>query len=750
MDSIPRAFGKYQVLGPLGRGGMGEVYKAFQPDLHRHVAIKTMHVGGQGRAEFVERFQREARTAARLVHPNIVQIHDIGAEGDLQYIVMEYVEGWSLKEALAEKKLDLRRSLKIAWRVARTLQYAHEQKIIHRDIKPANILVDRRGHVKILDFGLAKSLAEGKGLTATGAMIGTPQYMAPEQAFGAPEEVDGRADLYSLGAVLYEMATGRPPFDGPTVLAILRKIEEEEPAPPGISPAVDGAILRALAKDPAKRFQTAAEMADAIKACVSGDAADPSGVEPPTGRAARPGGLRALRTAAALVLLAAAGLAGWAVWPRSAPLVPESVAELRELLAEGGVKDGLTDAAVLAYREDPRLRGIVARRRILRGQFSRARADVDGYDRLICDIASAETLQRFVSPGLFRAWVKEPPGLRGHEAFLAAAFSRHQENRQDAAREKLKAAAAAGAPAEHLLLVRSHMDLWDVFPNPGGEREKEILGALRGELEKSEELFLLPLRAMAAHLAGEGPAAWAAADRLRDRAPHSAETWIVRSVLFLRDGRVDLAQDALGDAARLEPERLETIFHGYYLRLIEVLNDPEGETLDTAGIRRDLDERLKTEHYPAALFLRGILNALDSKWDRAEEDLKRLARRAAGDRIVAGHDLLAPFAQVAREPKCRLLAAARDLQLRLGRREAAAATALLISGVGLPEEERRQMLLENHRWLARTLAADRAKALHHLEEALRLGAPAKDLREDEALGELRRDPAFEALLKRHE
>jgi hypothetical protein len=221
-------------------------------------------------------------------------------------------------------------------------------------------------------------------------------------------------------------------------------------------------------------------------------------------------------------------------------------------------------------------------------------------------------------------------------------------------------------------------------------------------------------------------------------------------VLFLRDGRVDLAQDALGDAARLEPERLETAFHGHYLRLIEVLNDPEGETLDTAGIRRDLDERLKTEHYPAALFLRGILNALDSNWDRAEEDLKRLARRAEGDRIVAGHDLLIPFAQVAREPKSRLLAAARDLQLRLGRREAAVATALQISGVGLPEEDRRRLLLENHRWLARALASDRPKALRHLEEAIRLGASAEDLREDEALGDLRRDPAFEALLRGHE
>ncbi len=749
MSSIPQAFGKYQVLGPLGRGGMGEVYKAFQTDLHRHVAIKTMHVGGQAQAEFLERFQREARTAARLVHPNIVQIHDIGAEGGLQYIVMEYVEGLSLKQAMAEKKLDLRRALKIAYRVARTLQYAHEQKIIHRDIKPANVLIDRQGRVKVLDFGLAKSLAEGKGLTATGSMIGTPQYMAPEQAFGAPEEVDGRADLYSLGAVLYEMATGRPPFDGATVLAILRRIEEEDPAPPGISPAVDALLLKALAKEPEKRFQTAPEMAEAIKGCLSGDSAEPSGVEPPSGRFLAGRRLRAWWPAAALGLLAAAALVGWAVWPRPQPYVPETLAELKELLAEGGLK-GLSDSDVLAYRKDPKLRETVTRQRIRRGQFSRAMADVEGYDRLICEIASAGTLQRFASPGLFRAWVKEPPGLKGHEVFLAAAFSRHQENRREAAWEKLKAAVAAGAPEPHVLLVRAHMDLWDVFPSPGGEGEKPVLAALRADLEKSEELFLLPLRAFAAHLEGDVPAAWKAADRLRDRAPHSAETWILRSILFLRDGRVDLSRDALGDAARLEPEHLETTFHGYYLRLIEVLNDPEGEALDTVGIRRDLDERLKAEHYPAALFLRGVLNALDSKWDRAEEDLKRLARRASLERIAVGHDLLAPFSRVAREPKCRLLLAARDLQDRLGRREAAVATALQVIGVGLPEEDRRQMLVENHRWLARALGADRAMALRHVEEALKRGASARDLREDEGLGDLRRDPAFEELLKRHE
>jgi len=158
MGAIPKAVGKYQVLGSIGRGGMGEVFKAYQPDLHRHVAIKTLLSGEQASEEFLQRFQREARMAAKLAHPNIVPIYDIGAEGKLHYIVMEYVEGRSLKQLLEEKKLDPEKSLKIALTVAKTLQFAHEQHIVHRDIKPANLILDKQGRVRILDFGLARSM----------------------------------------------------------------------------------------------------------------------------------------------------------------------------------------------------------------------------------------------------------------------------------------------------------------------------------------------------------------------------------------------------------------------------------------------------------------------------------------------------------------------------------------------------------------------------------------------------------------
>ncbi|MFN3487128.1 MAG: protein kinase domain-containing protein, partial [Planctomycetota bacterium] len=401
MTSVPKTLGKYRILGPLGQGGMGEVYKAYQADLGRTVAIKTLLAGEHASPDSLERFLREARVAAKLVHPNIVQIYDIGAEGRLRYLVMEYVEGRTLKDLLAERgRLDVPSALRIARSVVRALQFAHERGIIHRDIKPANILLDRQGRVRILDFGLAKSLTEGGGLTAGGAMIGTPCYMSPEQAFAAPEEVDARADLYSLGAVLYEMLTGRPPFEGATVLAILRKIEAEEPAPPGLSPSIDALVLKALAKDPARRFQSAAEMGEALRTCLA--AAGDGG--PATARLApeeaRPATVtlrfprRALRASAAGLALLAVGVAVWAAWPGSAPVRPSLAAapppppdpagELRALLSR---RHDVLSAELNRFRDDPQLCRIIAQHFIDRGQYSRALDYLKGYERAIGELA---------------------------------------------------------------------------------------------------------------------------------------------------------------------------------------------------------------------------------------------------------------------------------------------------------------------------------------------------------------------------
>ncbi|MBI3856494.1 MAG: serine/threonine protein kinase [Planctomycetes bacterium] len=763
MGAIPKAVGKYQVLGSIGRGGMGEVFKAYQPDLHRHVAIKTLLSGEQASEEFLQRFQREARMAAKLSHPNIVPIYDIGAEGKLHYIVMEYVEGRSLKQLLEEKKLDPEKSLRIALTIARALQFAHEHKIVHRDVKPANLLIDKQGRVRILDFGLARSM-DGKGLTASGLMVGTPYYMSPEQAFGAPEELDHRTDLYSLGAVLYEMLTGRPPFEGGTVLAILRKIEDEDPAPPGISSRVDAVVMKALAKDRERRYQTAADLAEAIRACLESPAPDTA---------------RRLSSAAVFqiprrVVWAGAGalaavLLTWMLWPSPSPPPPAPAparpaaaipadlgAELRALLAR---KNDVTSPELAKFREDPQLRRVIADHFLKRGQYTRALEDLKGYEKAIMELASARALQRFVSPGLFRVSIPQPADLKGPEAFLMSALARHLEGKQDAARQKLKAAMNNDALPSHVLLVRAHIELIDILQNPGDEALKPLLASLRRDLDKSDELFILPLRAIAAQLAEDGGAARNCANALLASAPSSAETFLLSAILFLRAGRIDLAADEVYDAVRMDPKMWDSSILRVYLRWLEVLNDPVHEKLESSlegkldlpEMREALDERLRHDHYPAALLLRAVQESLDLKWDAAEEDLGRLERRLDGrlDLISVDHARLGAFVG-AIGSRSRLLDATADLQAHLGRKSAAMATSEQINGEELPEEDRKELLKNNHLRLAHLHRSRQDKALWHIDQALKMGAQPQALREDNELGELRSRPSFSDLLKKYE
>jgi serine/threonine protein kinase len=269
-EDLPRTIGKYEVLGRLGVGAMGVVYKCRQPDLDRPVAVKVLlaarHAPGQ-----VLRFRREAWAAARLQHPNVVQIYEAGNEGELPFLVMEYVEGCSLDRLIGTPILTLETTLRLVYQVARALQAAHDQGIIHRDIKPSNILIHTSGHPKLADFGLAKSLHDGQALSGSGDMIGTPRYMSPEQVLAAPDEVDARTDVYSLGAVMYEMLTGRPPVDGPNVLAVLSALIDQEPVPPrqlnaAVPEEVEALCRQALAKDPRQRLPSAGQLADTIQA----------------------------------------------------------------------------------------------------------------------------------------------------------------------------------------------------------------------------------------------------------------------------------------------------------------------------------------------------------------------------------------------------------------------------------------------------------------------------------------------------
>ncbi len=265
---LGKQLGQYEITAEIGRGGMAVVYKAWQPALNRPVAIKVLPTLYASDHEFVTRFKREAMSAAQLKHPHIVTIYDVGQEGDTHFIVMEYLEGPSLYKLLrATGPLPLERAAHIGGQVASALDFAHRRGLVHRDIKPANIIVGQDDHATLTDFGIAKAMA-GTGLTQTGAMIGTPQYMAPEQIQGLP--VDQRADVYALGIVCYEMLAGAPPFTGDTA-AVLYAQAHKPPPPlrqhlPGLPAAIERALERALAKDPELRFGSAGELALALAA----------------------------------------------------------------------------------------------------------------------------------------------------------------------------------------------------------------------------------------------------------------------------------------------------------------------------------------------------------------------------------------------------------------------------------------------------------------------------------------------------
>lgn len=264
---MPEQLGHYRVLKKLGEGGMGEVFCAEDLKLGRNVALKILPSAFAEDAKRLGRFLREARVASTLNHPNVTQIYEVGEENGLHYIVMEYVEGVTLQEKLKEGALDESALLHVALQVGEALLSAHTAGIVHRDVKPANIMLNSRDQVKILDFGLAKQNWAGRpdidhisteAYTQAGTLLGTVYYMSPEQALG--KDVDQRSDIFSFGAVLYEMATGKRAFDGPNATATIAQILASQPQPPvrinpKMSEALSRMIERCLRKDPKERYQ---------------------------------------------------------------------------------------------------------------------------------------------------------------------------------------------------------------------------------------------------------------------------------------------------------------------------------------------------------------------------------------------------------------------------------------------------------------------------------------------------------------
>jgi serine/threonine protein kinase len=271
MTAIMKA-GRYEIIGELGRGAMGVVYKATDPVIGRAVAVKTIKLSEEGtglsRPELLARFKTEARAAGLLTHPNIVVVFDAGEEEGLYYITMELVEGKSVQAQIDEgHAFPLPRVLRIMEQTCSALQFAHERNVVHRDIKPANIMLTGDDTVKITDFGTAKILQFGT-VQQTAHVMGTPSYMSPEQVKG--RAVDGRSDIFSLGVMLYEMITGEKPFPGESITTVIYKIVNEEPVPPrqinpSIHPGISAAVMRALAKEPEDRYQSCREMLEDLR-----------------------------------------------------------------------------------------------------------------------------------------------------------------------------------------------------------------------------------------------------------------------------------------------------------------------------------------------------------------------------------------------------------------------------------------------------------------------------------------------------
>ncbi|MFO0954799.1 MAG: bifunctional serine/threonine-protein kinase/formylglycine-generating enzyme family protein [Isosphaeraceae bacterium] len=287
-QEIPNPFGRYTIVRRLGQGGMGSVYLAEDTKLGRRVALKVPRGLAGERGEVVARFEREARVLAGLSHPNICRVYDVGEIGGHHYLTMEYHEGRALDAVLTPgKPLKPAQAVRVARKLARALQQAHERGVVHRDLKPSNVMMTADKNLIILDFGLARRVAEDESATAltqTGQTLGTPAYMAPEQVQADPSKIGPACDVYSLGVMLYEMLTGRRPFNGPVTM-LFAQIVHDPPEPPSkfrpdLPPALEAACLKALAKNPADRFGSMAEFASALEASLAETGVEISGENP--------------------------------------------------------------------------------------------------------------------------------------------------------------------------------------------------------------------------------------------------------------------------------------------------------------------------------------------------------------------------------------------------------------------------------------------------------------------------------------
>ena len=350
--------GRYEIEELIGTGGMADVYRATDNLLGRTVAVKILHPQYAKDPVFIQRFRQEAQAAGNLSQPNVVNVYDWGVEGEVYYLVMEYVEGQDLKDIILQGgPLLPERAVEIALAICAALEAAHAQGIVHRDIKPQNIFVTNDGRIKVMDFGIARS-AGGTAMTQTGTIMGTAQYISPEQAQG--RTADPRSDLYSLGVVIYEMLTGKVPFDGENPVSIAYKHVREDPLPPSmvnpdISPELEAVVMKALAKNPENRYQSTVEMRADLERCLEGTPVHATPVLPP---AVAAGDTRVYPANAAagepkrswmwlwilviVLLVAGIGVGAWAIFRDSGGVkVPDVVGQTTEAATKTLKEKGL-------------------------------------------------------------------------------------------------------------------------------------------------------------------------------------------------------------------------------------------------------------------------------------------------------------------------------------------------------------------------------------------------------------------------
>ena len=378
--AVPERFAGYRILGEIGHGGMGVTYRAYDPELKREVALKVLLAAEHASQEQVDRFLREAESLARLRHPNIVPVHQRGVHRGIHYYVMDYIVGRPLSDLIREGELDVRRALELAEKIARALHYAHANGVVHRDLKPENVMVTPDGEPIVIDFGLAKLMVpeeRGRTLTRTGVAVGTPEYEAPEQALGLNREVDARTDIYALGCILYEMLASVPPFVAANKYEVLRMHIEEDPVPltrrgVKVSRDLDTICLKCLEKEPGRRYQTAAMLADDIRRFLDGE---PIRARPPS------------------VFYVAR----------------RKVVKHRALLAAAAVSVVVTAAALAAAMLYPRVRDLVRDRELLREALRRKRAREERFARLLAEGRYDEAIS--LGEEMFRARPAVPEGL---------------------------------------------------------------------------------------------------------------------------------------------------------------------------------------------------------------------------------------------------------------------------------------------------------------------------------------------------